>query len=262
MSNDVVNTKNSITDAGEVAPPDRCKSCRLRALDAFRNADTAEAKFIEGQRRERECFERGDVIVHEHERAKFIRTIYSGWAFRFKTLSDGRRQVLNFLLPGDIVGLQEQFSDASLHGVEALTSLSTCSFQPNTLWDMFGQHSRLAFGVTWIAAREEALIDENLLSVGRRSATERIGALYLHLYRRMRQLRLVDSQGWFECPITQTHIADALGLSLVHTQRSLRQLKKLGLYTRDNGKLRIENPRALERIAEYYEQPPRQMPLI
>jgi CRP-like cAMP-binding protein len=262
MSNDVAVKKMSDDESDNPEPPDRCRGCRLRALDAFRNVDSAEAKFIEGQRRERERFERGDVIVHEHEQAQFIRTIYSGWAFRFKTLSDGRRQVLNFLLPGDIVGLQEQFSDAPLHGVEALTPLTTCSFQPNTLWDMFSQHSRLAFGVTWIAAREEGFVDENLLSVGRRSATERIGALYLHLYRRMRQLRLVDAQGWFECPITQTHIADALGLSLVHTQRSLRQLKKLGLYTRDNGRLRIENPRALERIAEYYEQPPRQMPLI
>ena len=91
--------------------------------------------------------------------------------------------------------------------------------------------------------------------------------LLMHLYRRLQRLGLEEKDangqgGSVEWPINQQHIADALGLSLVHTNKTLRRLLRLGLHDIQNGRLRLLNPNALERIADYYEMPRRRVPLL
>ena len=140
-------------------------------------------------------------------------TLYYGWAFRFKTLPDGRRQILNFLLPGDLIGLQAAMFDGALHGIEALTDVELCVLPRRKVWALFGKMPDLAFDVTWLGSREESLVDENLTSVGRRTAEERIAALIVKLYKRANALGLV-TDGTFTFPLTQQHIADALVSSI------------------------------------------------
>ncbi|MDO8719855.1 MAG: helix-turn-helix domain-containing protein, partial [Polaromonas sp.] len=91
--------------------------------------------------------------------------------------------------------------------------------------------------------------------------TERVAVLLMHLYRRMERIGLAEG-GAIDFPLNQQHIADALGLSLVHTNKTLRRLQQLGLHELHNGRLRLLNPKALQRIADYYETPPRQVPLV
>ncbi len=244
--------------------PPACSQCALRKSDAFSPVSDAQLRYIEAMRSDRIGYSAGSHIKPENQRATALYTLYSGWAFRFKTLSDGRRQILNFLLPGDLIGLQEQFSDGPSHGVDAITEVTLCVFPLTKLWDLFRDHSGLAYSVTWLAAREESNVDENLLSAGRRNASERIAALLLHLHRRATHLGLADlaDNGSIAFPLTQSHIADALGLSLIHTNRSLRKLHLAGLHHIEGGRLTILNPKALERLSEYYDQPTRQVPLI
>jgi len=99
------------------------------------------------------------------------------------------------------------------------------------------------------------------LPTGRRKATERVAMLIMHLYQRLDRLGLAE-EGTVPFPLNQQHIADALGLSLVHTNKTLRRLSLLGLHELKNGRLRLLNTRALARIAEYYDTPPRLMPLL
>ncbi len=244
--------------------PPACSECVLRKSAAFTPVSRAQLKYIEEMRVDRIGFVAGGQVEPENQRAKALYTLYSGWAFRFKTLSDGRRQILNFLLPGDLIGLQEQFSDGPSHGVDAITDVTMCVFPLAKLWDLYRDHSGLAYSVTWLAAREESNVDENLLSTGRRNAAERIAALLLHLHRRATHLGLasLSDGGSISFPLTQSHIADALGLSLIHTNRSLRKLHLAGLHRIEGGRLTILNPKALERLSEYYDQPTRQVPLI
>ena len=244
--------------------PPACAQCALRESDAFSPVSQSQLHYIEAMRSDRAGYSAGSQIVLEHQRARALYTLYSGWAFRFKTLSDGRRQILNFLLPGDLIGLQAQFSDGPSHGVDAITDVTLCVFPLEKLWALYRDHSSLAYSVTWIAAREESNVDENLLSAGRRNASERIAALLLHLHRRATRLGLADlsDNGSIAFPLTQVHIADALGLSLIHTNRSLRKLHLAGLHHIEGGRLTILNPKALERLSEYYDQPMRQVPLI
>ena len=126
---------------------------------------------------------------------------------------------------------------------------------------MFREHPRLGYDITWLAAHEESHVDENLLTAGRRNAAERVAMLLMHLYRRLERIGLAE-EGTVAFPLNQQHIADALGLSLVHTNKTLRRLAALGLHELHNGRLRLLNSRALARIADYYDTPPRLIPML
>lgn len=244
------------------ACPPTCRQCRLRDSGAFTPVAPATLDFIESLRKGVTTFAAGDTVLRESDPNARMFTLYAGWAFRYKTLSDGRRQILNFLLPGDLVGLQQQFGEPSAHGIEALTDCTLCMFQNDSLWTVFREHPRLGYDITWLSAHEEGHVDDNLLTTGRRNATERVAMLLMHLYRRMERVGMVEADGAVAFPLNQQHIADALGLSLVHTNKTLRRLSTLGLHELRNGRLRLLNTRALARIAEYYDTPPRQMPLL
>ncbi|MFY3383144.1 Crp/Fnr family transcriptional regulator [Paracidovorax sp. MALMAid1276] len=239
-----------------------CHQCTLRHSGAFTLATPAQLDFIESYRQGAVAVQAGQALVREGQANAQLFTLYTGWAFRFMTLSDGRRQILNFVLPGDLVGLQQEFGELSSHGVEALTDCTLCVFQHDSLWAVFREHPRLGYDVTWLAAHGEGHLDENLLTTGRRNATERVAMLLMHLHRRLDRIGLVDADGTAAFPLTQQHIADALGLSLVHTNKTLRRLSALGLHELKNGRLRLLNTRALARIAEYYSRPPRLLPLL
>jgi CRP/FNR family transcriptional regulator len=241
--------------------PKHCNQCRLRQTEAFSGVTPEELAFIDKLRTGTVRIDAGQDIISEQKSTGKIYTLYSGWAFRYKTLSDGRRQIMNFLLPGDLIGLQEKFADGATSGVEAATDVMVCVFPQHSLWELFREHPKLGYDVTWLAAREENILDENLLTTGRRNAMERVAMLLLHLYRRAGRVGLAQN-GEVEFPVSQQHIADALGLSLVHTNKTLRRLHRLGLHEISDGRLKVLNAKALQRIADYYDKPMRQVPLL
>ncbi|MDH6167795.1 CRP/FNR family transcriptional regulator [Variovorax boronicumulans] len=238
-----------------------CDDCALRRLEAFLPASAEELKTIQSFRVGARRVEAGSSIVEEHRPSPQLFTLYAGWAFRYKTLSDGRRQILSFLLPGDFIGLQDEFAEGQTHGVEAVTDVTLCVFSRDRLWPLFHAQPKLGYDITWLAAREEKMVDDNLVTAGRRNAAERVAMLLMHLYRRAERVGMVRD-GWVEFPFNQQHIADALGLSLVHTNKTLRRLQRLGLYKLDAGWLRILEPHALETLGDYFERPLRPVPLI
>jgi CRP/FNR family transcriptional regulator, anaerobic regulatory protein len=150
-------------------------------------------------------------------------TVLQGWAFRYKMLKDGRRQILNYALPADLIGLQGSMMGEMEHSVDALTPVTLCVFPRSKLWDLYGRFPSLAFDITWLAAREEQLGDESLVSLGRRTALERTAYLLLHLFVRAEEVGLTRNNS-IQFPFTQQHMADTLGLSLVHTNKTLKRL--------------------------------------
>ena len=246
----------------DLHPPAACAACRLRQTAGVLPVTHAELASIQDFRHGARTVRAGGTVIAELSDPRHLYTLYAGWAFRFKTLNDGRRQILNFLLPGDFIGLQVEFADEATHGVEALTDVQLCVFPQDGLWNLFHQEPKLGYDVTWLCASEEQLVDENLVTVGRRSAAERIAMLLIHQWRRAERVGLVDDEGAVEFPLTQQHIADALGLSLVHTNKTLRKLERVGLHEIAAGRLRLLQPQALERIADYSTRPMRKLPLI
>jgi len=231
-----------------------CRDCPLRKLDLFQPMRDDEIELVQSLRTGQVKRPSGATLINEGDSLAPLYTLFAGWAFRFKTLSDGRRQILNFLLPGDFIGLQQKMSDADIaaHGVEALTEVWLCTFRRDAVWTVHREAPRLGYDITWLAAHEESVVDDNLLSVGRRSAEERIATLLLLLFKRIVALLPAPPPSSVPFPLTQQHIADALGLSLVHTNRTLRRLERRGLHRIRDGQLELVDPHALVRLADLF----------
>jgi CRP-like cAMP-binding protein len=197
-----------------------CEACPLRANPTFREFTAAELSFVSTFKRGELVADPGSSILSEGSHSAQLFTLLSGWAFRFKMLEDGRRQILNYLLPGDLVGLQGSVIGEMEHSVESLSPVVLCVFQRDSLPTLFENHAGLAFDITWLASREERMLDEHLLSIGRRSAKERAAYLIAFLYQRAERVLAKKPL----IPITQQHVADTLGLSIVHTNKTLRKL--------------------------------------
>ncbi|GGJ38072.1 transcriptional regulator [Neoroseomonas lacus] len=203
----------------------------------------------------------GATVLAEGQATTRVYVLLAGWAFRFKSLEDGRRQILNFLLPGDLLGLQGELLARLPHGVEALTPVNLCAFGSDAVPSFFRDHPGIALDVTWLAAHEERLVDDAVLTVGRRTAMERVAALLVHLFKRAASVGLVERDS-IPFPLTQLHIADALGLSVVHTNRVLQRLRKGGFIRLEDQRLAIGDLGAMRRVGQYWEQPAPLRPLL
>lgn len=230
-------------------------------MPAFETIDAEQVAFIDEIKSDHLSLAAGAEFIHPEQTDAEIFTVFSGWAYRYKELVDGRRQILNFLLPGDLVGLQASMFGKSFYGAVALTDIELCVIPRKRLPKLFERMPELAYDVTWLGARSEATVDENLLTAGRRGAAERIAALIATLFKRAEPLGLVVD-GTLELPLTQQHIADALGLSLVHTNKTLAKLKSQGLLTISGGRVLVKNLRAVSRFAQHFEQEQTPRPLI
>ncbi len=238
-----------------------CFECALRRSGAFKPISDMELAFINEMKRDHLVCPPGAEIIAAGQDQAELYTLYAGWALRCKTLPDGRRQILNIILPGDLIGLQGAMFEAAAYSVEAITEVQLCLLPRRKVWSLFENMPELAFDVTWLGSREESIVDENLISAGQRSAPERIAALIIQLYKRLDKLGLV-ADGTMPFPLTQQHIADTLGLSLVHTNKSLAKLRKLGMFSQSDGTLLLSNPKALESLAQYFDEEAARRPLI
>ena len=238
-----------------------CAACPLRRQSAFIPQSAAEIDFIQRTKVDHRAIEAGAEIIYMGQEDAELFTLFEGWAFRHQTLPDGRRQILNFLLPGDLVGFQASLMTAAEHSVEALTDVQVCVFSRQKAWSIFAETPEVAYQLAWLGAREESLVDENLTSVGQRSARERMAALIIGLYRRNKHLSLVTDDSFF-FPLTRTHLSDALGLSLVHTIKTWSYLRRAGVFSFEGQRLKLLNPRLTARMADVFEREWRQRPIL
>lgn len=204
-----------------------CENCPLRELPHFRDFTPTELNFVSRFKTGELTVDAGSLVLMEGSHSAHLYTVLEGWAFRYKTLEDGRRQILNYVMPGDLVGLQGTVMGEMQHSVEALSPVTLCVFERGRLNSLFTDHPTLAYDLTWIAASEERMLDSHLLSIGRRTALERAAYLLALLYRRAKAVKLTRRDT--PMPLTQQHVADTLGLSIVHTNKTLRKLSDRGL---------------------------------
>ena len=189
-------------------------------------------------------------MLVEGNHSAHLYTVLSGWGFRYKLMADGRRQILNYLLPGDLIGLQGSLMGEMQHSVEALSPMLLCVFEREQLHTLYRNHPGLAYDITWIASREEQMLDENLLSIGRRTALERAAYLIAFIRSRAETVRLNGGK-IAQMPITQQHVADTLGLSLVHTNKTLRKLVDRKLIVWRDGGCEVLDIEGLMKVARW-----------
>lgn len=225
-----------------------CAKCPLRSIKHFRDFSARELEFVTQFKAGELSVERGATVLVEGTHSPHIYTVLTGLCFRYKLLSDGRRQIMNYVFPGDLLGLQGVLMEELDHSVEALTPLTLCVFERSKLERLFERHASLAYDLTWIAAHEERILDEHLLSIGRRSALERTAYLLSYIEQRARAVALMVGSRR-ALPLTQQHLADTLGLSLVHTNKTLRKLADRHLIRWHDGGCEVLDAEALLQVS-------------
>lgn len=212
-----------------------CEKCPLQKLPFFRPFEPDQVRFLSSFKSGELKAEAGSTVLVEGSHSAHLYSVLQGTAFRYKILEDGRRQIMNFVFPGDLIGLQGTLMDEMQHSVETLSPVLLCVFERNRLTELYRQLPSLAYDITWMAAQEEQILDENLLNIGRRTAIERAAYVISYLFARARAVGLTEGPR-LRVPVTQALFADTLGLSVVHTNRTLKRLteKKL-IRWRDRG---------------------------
>lgn len=205
--------------------------------------------------------DKGGTILAEGTQNPHLYTVLKGWGFRYKMLPDGRRQIVNYVMPGDLVGLQGSLMGQMEHSVEALSPMVLCVFERGHLMELYKKHPDLAFDLTWIASREECMLDENLLSVGRRTAVERIAYLIAFITARAQAVGLFNGSPPL-IPITQQYVADTLGLSLVHTNKTIAKLAVQNLLRWRDGGCEVLDFERLKTIAQWEDNTEKKRPYI
>lgn len=241
--------------------PTACENCPLRKCDYFLPMSDDELSFMQSFKSGELSVDQGTTVLMEGSNSPHVFTVLKGMGTRYKTLEDGQRQVVNFLFPGDFIGLQAGIMGEMKHSVDASTPMVLCVFNRSDLWSMFKSQPARAYDLTWIAAVEEHFLGETLTAVGQRTAGQRIAWALLRIHHRLRAVGL-EKAGVVPLGFKQQDLADALGLSLVHTNKTLMQLRKLGLAHWGVGQLDIQDRVKLAAYAGSAPEPLEKRPLM
>jgi CRP-like cAMP-binding protein len=221
-----------------------------RKLAHYVALDAEEIIALEALQRPPRVFGPGTELGFEGQQGQKAFILSSGWVCSYKSLRDGSRQIVDFQVPGDFIGVRNILFRTSEHSFETVTDVALSEVSVEDLFAVFGAAPRLATAILWALSCEEAMVVEHLVDIGRRSALVRTAHFLLELGARLRMVGLASADG-YDCPLTQYLLADALGLSAIHLNRVLRQLRETGLLTFRDGCVQFDDLDRLVRLAEF-----------
>lgn len=207
---------------------------------------------------EQKVKKRRDLVLDGYEFNKlcFVR---DGCAARYKLLRNGKRQIVNFLLPGDVVGLPGSFLDRAANSVIAITDmkLQVCSLE--AFVGLCYRQPKFGLVLSWLAVQEAANYAERVIDVGRRTPTERLAHFLLEIHCRLAMVGAAAEHA-FTLPFTQEMMSDALGLSVPHLNRTLGKLRAEGLIAVNERRVEFLDLKALQQLAQFQPASPARIP--
>jgi CRP-like cAMP-binding protein len=222
----------------------------IKKLDSYVPLSAAERSFLQDLHGPQRRFDRHRDIIVQGRPYRCVFIICSGFAWRYKILPDGKRQLLSFGLQGDLLGFPAAFYENAVNATGSLSEVVVATVPFTKLYELFERFPRIAMALYWMAAREAAIYGERIVDVGRRSALERLAHLILELLTRLRSVGLAEELSYV-VPLTQELIADVLGLSGPHVSRMLRLMREEGLVTIKGHRLTVTDPESLMMLAGF-----------
>lgn len=222
-------------------------------LASYLTLSAAEIEFLTELHEPRRKIARHREVIVAGRRYDELFILCSGIVSRYKVLQDGKRQILNLGLPGDLIGLPSCLFDVAVNSVSALTDVVLSPVAFVKLFSLFARFPRIATALFWTSACEAAIYGEHLVNLGRRSAYERLAHLILELLVRLRAVGLGDDVS-YTLPLTQELMADVLGLSVPHVNRIIRNLRDEGLATIEGQRVVIHDVASLSTLAGFEER--------
>jgi CRP-like cAMP-binding protein len=236
--------KLSGDDNGEAQPV-------VSRLSAFRRLSEAGVAAIRLAVREKVAkASAGEDLSCEGDRSDMARMFLSGWACRYKALEDGRRQIVGFVLPGDTCDAFNYLFSTMDHSVAALTSVVYAELDHAVFERLMSTDESVAEALLCETVAARAIQCEWAVNLGRRDALERVAHIICELFERLKAVGLAEGSS-FAFPVTQMDLADATGLSTVHLNRTLQELRASGLITLRDRNLTIHDLQALRNTAMF-----------
>ncbi|MBZ6378640.1 hypothetical protein B5C34_11865 [Pacificimonas flava] len=190
--------------------------------------------------------------------------IERGMAIRYRVLRGGERQILSFMLPGDLCDLNVFLLKKMDHNVASLEELEMSRIRRDDVLKTYFKRPRIAAALWWSALQAEAISREHIVALGRRRARSRLAYLFFDIYWRLKAVGLAEDNV-LNLPLTQAEIGDALGLTPVHINRVLKELVEEGLIDKQRGQVQLLNTEALQKVADiddhylHLDAPPREI---
>ncbi|MBP2312711.1 Crp/Fnr family transcriptional regulator [Azospirillum soli] len=191
----------------------------------------------------------GARLFHQGEPFDHILILQSGWALVHKLFEDGERQIVRFVLPGDLIGFEGNEEAGMAYTAEAITDVTVCAIKRSVFYRACAQSPRLAMSFASLVTREALSAWNHVGALGHQTAQGRVANLLLDLHRRVTAHRN-PKDSVLHIPLNQVHIADATGLTPVHVCRTLKQLRTEGLLDFRKGALVLLDPERLAEIAQ------------
>ncbi len=191
-------------------------------------------------------------LIREGDKPGPVFVILDGWAFRYKVLPSGSRQIMAFLMPGDACDLHIGMLATMDHSIQTATSAQVATISRQVMDEIMDAHPRIARAMYIAQLVDESTLRAWIVSLGRRSSAERAAHLLLELHIRAVRTGVANQDG-MEMPLSQAVLADALGMSPVHVNRVLQELRQSGAIALRRGVLRIQNAAALTHFSGFDE---------
>jgi CRP-like cAMP-binding protein len=191
-----------------------------------------------------------DELVKEGDPAQAVHLVLDGYACRYKLLSDGRRQIIGYFLPGDLCDVRVCVLKRIDHSIGTLSVLKAAVLSRDNVLGLIERFPRLARAFWWTTLVDESITREWVVNVGHRTAFERAAHLFCEIFARLQAVGLATENSC-ELPVTQTELADALALSAVHVNRVLMEMRHTGLVTFRAQRLTIHDHDALRSVAGF-----------
>lgn len=208
---------------------------------ALRNATASPRRYVARQDLIREGDPPGPMFV-----------VLEGWVCRYKILPSGTRQIMAFLMPGDACDLHIKLLEEMDHGIQAITTATVATVARDQMQTMMRGHPNIAEAMYTAQLIDGGIMRAWIVSMGRRSSTERVAHLICELYLRARNIGL-SADDAFALPLSQLVLADALGMTAVHINRVLKELRLSGAMALKRGSVTILDPKKLVNIAGFDE---------
>lgn len=222
----------------------------LQRLTQFVSLSAEESRALEAAVGPARLYRPHEELTREGEQAAHVAVLVSGFAYRYRVLPDGRRQIVSYLIPGDLCDVRHLLLPSATHTVSTLTAANIAVFARDTLLGLIERSPRIGQALYCMALAEDLIAREWLVNVGQRTAIERLAHLLCEIFARMQAVGLTDG-GRCELPLTQMELADSLALSTVHVNRTLQELRRQGLISLAGGMLEIHDIEALRTIAMF-----------
>ena len=212
----------------------------IRRLESFQPLQADERELLEGMTRRVRDVDANQDLISEGDSPEDVHLILEGFAVRYKLTAQGRRQILAYMIAGDFCDVHVTLLRRMDHGIRTLRPSRVVRIPPGTLLDILERQPAIARAIWLCGLVDEATQREWLVNVGQRSAPQRIAHLFCEMHVRMGTVGLTTN-GSFELPLTQEELGDTMGLSNVHVNRSLKELREAELVTLRNGQIVISD---------------------